>query len=184
MVVALADDQNYYLVDIVRDKFNPTQRVDALIDLHRAWSEHFGRPLKVGYESYGLQSDLHYIEQRQKDESYNFPLIPLGGKMAKEDRIARLIPDMENLRWYFPRHIDYKDTSGRTFELVAEMVKGEMLTFPVSKHDDCLDAMSRIYDEDIFARFPAPKASKRKELMGADYSDMPSHENSNHWINT
>lgn len=178
MVVALADDQNYYLVDIIRDKFNPTERVNKLIELHRDWSAHFNKPLKVGYESYGLQSDLHYIEQKQKDESYNFTLIPLGGKMAKEDRIARLIPDMENGRWYFPHKIPYKDSSHRTFDLVAEMIKGEMMTFPVSKHDDCLDALSRIYDEDMFARFPAPR--KKKDLVGSEYADLRS--NNEHWV--
>lgn len=182
MVVALADDQNYYLVDIVRDKLNPTQRINVLIDLHRQWSEHFGKPLKVGYESYGLQSDLHYIQQRQTDESYNFPLIPLGGKMAKEDRIARLIPDMENHRWYFPFKLMYKDSSNRMFDLVAEMIKGEMLTFPVSKHDDCIDALSRIYDEDMFARFPAPR-NKKKELIGSEVYETSRASDSNHWVN-
>ncbi len=177
MVVALADDQNYYCVDIVRDKFNPTERIDALVNLHREWSAIFGKPLKVGYESYGLQSDLHYIEQRQADESYRFPVIPLGGCMSKADRIARLIPDMQNGRWYFPHKIMYKDSSNRTFELVSEMVRGEMLTFPVSKHDDCLDALARIYDEEMFARFPAPRV--KVNLVGNEISEI----DSGHWIN-
>ncbi len=179
MVVALSDDQNYYLVDIVRDKLNPTERINTLVSLHREWSEHFGKPLKVGYESYGLQSDLHYIEAKQNEESYHFPLIPLGGKMAKEDRIARLIPDMENQRWYFPHKIMYKDSSNRTFDLVAEMIKGEMMTFPVSKHDDCLDALSRIYDEDMFARFPAPR--KKKDLVGNE-ATMGIDNGHDHWV--
>lgn len=180
MVVALADDQNYYLVDIVRDKLNPTERVNRLVDLHREWSAHFMKPLKVGYESYALQSDLHYIEQRQKDESYNFPLIPLGGKLAKENRIARLIPDLENQRWYFPHKISYQDSSHRTFDLVAEMIRGEMLTFPVSKHDDCIDALSRIYDEEMYAKFPAPR--KQKDLVGSDILSGL-EKNDSHWVN-
>lgn len=180
MVVALAEDQNYYLVDIVRDKFNPTERIDALMDLHRSWSEIFGKPLKVGYESYGLQSDLHYIKEKMDAESYNFPLIPLGGKMAKEDRIARIIPDIDNMRWYFPYKLPYIDARGRKFDLVDEMMKGEMRTFPVSKHDDCIDALSRIYDEDMYARFPAPK-SKKKDLIGAEYYGGQS--TADHWLN-
>lgn len=179
MVVALAPDQNYYLVDIIRDKFNPTERINALFDLHRSWTAHFDKPLKVGYESYGLQSDLHYIQQKQRDDSYNFNLIPLGGKMAKEDRIARLIPDIENGRWYFPYKLPYKDTTGRTFELVQEMIKGEMLTFPVSKHDDCIDALSRIYDEDMYARFPA--STRRKDLLGKEFLEGI-QQNSDHWV--
>ncbi|MDE2233467.1 MAG: hypothetical protein KGJ90_05150 [Patescibacteria group bacterium] len=177
MVVALAPDQNYYLVDMVRDKFNPTERIDALFELHQKWTPFFGKPLKVGYESYGLQSDLHYIQRKQKEESYRFNLIPLAGKMAKEDRIARLIPHMETGRWYFPVKIMYKDSSGRTFDLVREMIDGEMRTFPLSKHDDCIDALSRIYDEDMEANFPlAPK--RLENLIGRETRGS----GSDHWI--
>lgn len=178
VVVALSADGNYYLLDIVRDKFNPTERVDALFELHRLWNGRFGRPLKVGYESYGIQSDNHYVMKKQEDESYRFPLIPLGGKMSKPDRIARLIPDMENGRWYFPRQIKYKDTKKREWELIAELIEGEMLTFPVSNHDDTLDALSRIYDNDMEAKFPK---LIRKEIKSTD--ELLSNRESESWIN-
>ncbi len=153
-VIGLAPDNNYYLLDMVRDKLNPTERVNKLFDLHRKWNERLGKPPRVGYEEYGLASDLHYIQEKQKADSYRFDLIPLKGRAAKVDRIARLIPDMQNGRWYFPKHINYIDTGGNLFELVSEMIKGEMLTFPVSKHDDCIDALSRIYDDELNAAFP------------------------------
>ncbi|CAB4164653.1 Terminase RNaseH-like domain containing protein [uncultured Caudovirales phage] len=154
-VVGLAPDNNYYLLDMVRDKFNPTERINKLFELHRKWNARLNKPPKVGYEEYGLASDIHYIEQKQKQDSYNFPIIPLKGKAAKNDRIARLIPDMENGRWYFPEGgIAYTDLRGIRFDLVQELIKTEMMTFPVSKHDDCLDALARVLDEDLEARFP------------------------------
>lgn len=177
MVVALSTDNNYYLLDIVRDKLNPTERIDKLFELHREWSAQTNKPPKVGYESYGLQTDLHYINQKQVDESYRFTLIPLGGQMSKPDRIARLIPDMENGRWYFPNKILYTDSRNLTFDLVNEMIRGEMATFPMSKHDDCIDALSRIYDEDVGAKFP--KLIKKSQLLGPEVSQSDGA----HWIN-
>jgi predicted phage terminase large subunit-like protein len=178
MVVALGADNNYYLMDIVRDKFNPTERVDALMELHRLWSSRFLRPVKVGYEEYGIQTDLHYIRKKQDDESYRFPLISLGGSMSKPDRIARLIPDMEGGRWYFPHKIMYTDSRGLVFDLVKETIDGEMMTFPVAKHDDCIDALSRIYDEELEARFPK---LTRREIGSTDelVNEMRGQE---HWL--
>lgn len=177
-VVGLSTDNNYYLLDMVRDKFNPTERIDALFDLHRKWNAHTVKPPKVGYESYGLQSDLHYIREKQNADSYRFSLVPLGGSMSKNDRIGRLIPDMQNGRWYFPNKIIYTDTRGLSYDLVAEMINGEMATFPFSKHDDCLDALSRVYDEDMEAKFP--KLAKPARLVGPDFM---MNESNNDWRN-
>lgn len=160
-VVALSPDNNYYLLDMVRDKLNPTERINKLFELHRKWNAVLGKPPRVGYEEYGLASDLHYIEQKQEQDSYRFPLTALKGIKSKVDRIARLIPDMQNGRWYLPKFITYTDSRRLTFDLVAEMIKGEMMTFPVSKHDDCMDALSRIYDEDLTANFPRIVKPKR-----------------------
>lgn len=180
MVVALAADNNYYLLDIVRDKFNPTERVNALFDLHRLWSSRFARPVKVGYEQYGIQTDLHYIKKKQDDEAYRFPLLPLGGTMSKPDRISRLIPDLEGGRWYFPHKVMYTDSRGLVFDLVKEMIDGEMMTFPVAKHDDCIDALSRIYDEDLEARFPK---LTRREIDSTDELVNEARSNEGHWVN-
>lgn len=170
-VVALSTDNNYYLLDMVRDKLNPTERVDMVFKLHKKWNAKTNKPPKVGMEQYGLMTDLHYVEEKQKRDSYRFDIVPLGGKASKPDRIARLIPDMQMGRWYFPRKINYIDSRGILYELVSEMIKGEMLTFPVSKHDDCIDALSRVYDEDLFATFP--KLVKREHRMPApqDWTD-------------
>lgn len=141
MVVGLGADKNYYLLDMVRDRLNPTERVDMLFVLHRKWSALGKKPPKVGYEKYGMMSDTHYIRQKQENESYRFPIIELGGSMMKEERIRRLIPDMHNGRWYFPEKLEYMDSEGRRFDLVKELVYSEMATFPRSRYDDmCLVA--------------------------------------------
>jgi len=155
MVVGQAPDNNYYLLDIIRDRMNPTDRINMLFVLHRKWNQLCGKPPKVGYEKYGMMTDTHYIKQKMGDESYNFPLVELGGRMGKEERIRRLIPDMQNGRWYFPAGMIYVDVEGRKFDLIQEIYDSEMATFPRARHDDMIDALSRIYDMEML--FPKPR---------------------------
>ncbi|NIS38226.1 hypothetical protein GWN26_06570, partial [Candidatus Saccharibacteria bacterium] len=91
-VIGLAPDHNYYLLDMIRDKLNPTERVEAIFQLHRKWNAKGGKPPTVGYEKYGMQSDIHYLNLRQDETNYRFHIAELAGGMAKEDRIRRLIP--------------------------------------------------------------------------------------------
>lgn len=164
-VIGLAPDNNYYLLDMVRDRLNPTERVETLFVLHRKWNELGGKPPKVGYEKYGLMSDTHYIKEKKKQDAYNFNLIELGGQISKETRIRRLIPDMEQGRWWFPANLMYADNEGRSFDLVRELVMSEMPTFPKARFDDMLDAMSRVYDAEMEMIFPRLKPSGTQKMI-------------------
>lgn len=157
MVVGTAPDNNYYLLDIVRDRLNPTERINELFRLHRKWNGLAGKPAKVGYEKYGLMSDTHYIREKQEKENYRFNLIELGGIVPKETRIRRLIPDLQCGRWWLPRVVLRTDTEGREFDLVQELVRSEMPVFPKARFDDMIDAWSRIYDKEMECVFPAPE---------------------------
>jgi predicted phage terminase large subunit-like protein len=172
IVVGLHNDNNYYLLDIVRDRLNPTERVDKLFELHRTWNGLTGKPPKVGYEKYGLMSDTHYIREKQKQTGYRFAMVELGGKMQKEERIRRMIPDLQNGRWWFPPSKLYTDYDGRTIDLVQEIIKSEMGTFPRARYDDMLDALTRIYDAEMQAVFPKIKtpAARRHQLSQQGYN--------------
>lgn len=170
MVVGLGTDNNYYLLDIIRDRLNPTERVNTLFMLHRKWNELAGKPPKVGYEKYGMMTDTHYIDDKKKQDAYHFPLILLGGAMGKEERIRRLIPDMQNGRWYFPNSHIYVDGEGRKFDLVREFVDSEMPTFPRARHDDMLDALSRVYETDLSLVFPRPKLGMVAKARQSGYN--------------
>lgn len=174
MVVGLAPDWNYYLLDIIRDRLNPTERVDTLFLLHRKWSELTGKPPKVGYEKYGMTADTHYIRDKMKVDGYRFALIELGGQMVKENRIRRLIPDMQQRRWYFPQNLMYTDNEGRTFDLVRELLYSEAPSFPKARYDDMLDALARIYEEEMKMQFPALKSGARQSIQSmAGIKDEP-----------
>ena len=169
MVIGKHTDNNYYVLDMVRDRLNPTERVNKLFELHRTWNGLAGKPAKVGYEKYGMMSDTHYITEKQKTEGYRFPLHILGGLMGKEERIRRMIPDLQGGRWYLPSSLMYTDHQGRTMDLVRELIKSEMATFPRARYDDMLDAITRIYDTDFMAVFP--KIKKRRENKAQDNND-------------
>lgn len=145
-VWALAPDQNYYLIDGVKERLNPTERVDRLFELHRKWNELTGKPPKVGWEKYGMMSDIHYIQKKQNEENYRFHVEELGGGTQKEERIRRLIPPMERGQVWLPNDMFYKDHKGLPKNFISDMVETEMLLFPFAPHDDFLDAMSRIFD--------------------------------------
>jgi hypothetical protein len=58
--------------------------------------------VKVGYEKYGMQTDIEYFEERMEDEKRHFPITELAwpreGPGSKIDRIQRLEPDFRNGR--------------------------------------------------------------------------------------
>ena len=134
-VWALAPDQNYYLVDGIKERLNPTQRIDRLFDLHRKWNERSGKPPRVGYEDIGMQADLHFIQKKQKEDSYRFPLTPLPPKGVKRikkiPKIRRLVPIMERGQMWLANDLIYTDHKGLPRNFISDIVEEEILLFPL-----------------------------------------------------
>lgn len=149
LVIGLAPDHNYYLMDGVRDRLNLTQRSNKVFELHRKW-----QPLNVGYEEYGMQADIEHIKYVQEQEGYRFQITPLGGSMAKEDRIRRLVPIFEQHRFYMPFSLLFVSAEGKVVDLIQSFLNDEYHTFPVCSHDDIFDCTARIVEEDLHAVFP------------------------------
>jgi predicted phage terminase large subunit-like protein len=148
-VIGLNSDGNYYVLDMHRDRLNLGQRTDLLFRLHRKW-----KPRKVGYEKYGMQSDIQHIQDRMRHENYRFDITPLGGQVKKSDRIKRLLPPFSEGRFYFPESMFRTDYEGRMQDLVDVFINEEFKPFPVAIHDDMLDALARIVDPDFPVVWP------------------------------
>lgn len=148
LVVGLGRDQNYYVVDGVRDRLSLTQRADTLFRLHRDW-----RPLGVGYEKYGLQADIQHMENKMSLENYHFDITQLGGGMPKDDRIKGMVPHFQFGRVFIPIQHNFVDVEGRTQDL-TRLIKDEYKAFPASIFKDLLDCLARILDPDLGAVFP------------------------------
>lgn len=158
-VIGIGGDDNFYILDIVRDRLNLTQRTEMLLSLHRQW-----RPRRVGYEEYGMQADIEHIEYVQEEQNYRFKIWPLGGAMAKPDRIKRLVPIFESQRIFLPTSVIKHDYEGKAVDLVRVFKEDEYCKFPVLKHDDMLDSLSRIADEDMRLLPPAPQEYAYKAI--------------------
>lgn len=163
IVIGLATDGNYYLLDGVRDRLNPTQKAEKLIELHRKW-----RPHRVGYEEYGLMSDIHTVKRVQEEKNYRFDVFEFGGKTAKNDRIRWLVPLFENGKFYIPQRLLYINALAETKDFTRELLS-EYVDFPLSKNDDIMDVVARIVDKvDYgkakidFAEFPKEKRAEVK----------------------
>lgn len=149
-VLGYGRDRNYYMLDKVRDRLNLTQRGAALMALHRKWTQSGRVRAKVGYEEYGLQADIDYIKTVQEQENYRFEIIPLGGSLSKDDRIKRLVPTFEQGRIFLLEGGLVRTLSdGTSANLVRTFIEDEYLAYPLPKHDDSLDGLSRIHDEEM-----------------------------------
>lgn len=149
LVLGLSPDGNYYLLDGVYDRLNLTERANKLFAFVRKW-----KPIKVGYEEYGLQADIEHMRYRMELENYRFEIVPLGGSMSKEDRILRLVPIFEQSRMWWPNRILFRNYEGKPQDLVNILRNDEYIPFPVCGHDDGMDCMSRILDPALGAKFP------------------------------
>lgn len=143
-VIGCGADGNFYLLDMIRERLDLGERAETLIQLHRYW-----RPIMTAYEGYGAQADLQYIKYMQESQNYRFAITKLNTNSkdaSKERRIERLIPDMRNGRWFFPLGLVRTDSDGNEYDIMKNIIEEEALPFPAAKHDDGLDALSRIYD--------------------------------------
>ena len=152
--------KNRYLLAMVRDRLDLGQRWQAL---KKMWIKH--RPLATGYEKYGKDSDIEYFEQQMEREQVRFHITPLGGQVAKNDRIGRLVPRFKNGQIFLPRHLPYIDAKGEETDLIQVFIEEEYQTWPFSVHDDMLDTLARIEEKDMHVTAPVSGQESRLPPM-------------------
>lgn len=165
-VIGLGEDKNYYVLDMVRDRLNLTQRTSRVIDLHKKW-----KPIEVRYERYGMMADIDHIKAEQARINYRFDVVEVGGTIPKNDRIKRLIPIFEQGKFYFPLSMHKTDYQGTVRDLVRDFLEEEYAAFPVGIHDDMLDALARIAEPDLPLSWPM-EALDDSELNPEWYPDI------------
>lgn len=154
-VVGLGRDENIYVLDMVRDRLNLTQRCRLVMDWHGKY-----KPREVRYEKYGLQADIEHIQSVQEKDNYRFAITEVGGQTSKADRIKRLIPYFEQGRVWLPPSLHKTDYQGQLHDLVEVFIEQEYKAFPVPLHDDMLDALARLLEPDIPLVWPKPEAKR------------------------
>lgn len=157
-VIGLASDGKYYVIDWIRDRLSLTERTAMLFKLHRTY-----RPLAVGYEEYGIQADIEHIQYVQNLEHYNFDITPLGGQIAKEDRIKGLLPVFESGRMVLPAGLTHMSYEQLPYDPTTTFVDEEYRDFPVSLHDDAFDDLARILDPELCVVWPEAVAAEENK---------------------
>ena len=164
-VVGWNADKSLYLIHGERARLNLTERTAAVFRLARDYD-----PLFVGYEQYGMQSDIEHLQGEMARLNYHFAIRPLGGRTAKPDRIRRLVPWFEQGRVFLPAQANFRDGEGRIRNFTTEFVEEEYSSFPVSLHDDMLDCLSRAVDPDVAV--PWPDAADGRSPMQKELDRM------------
>lgn len=160
-VVGMGADMNIYVVDIVMDRLGLTERTSRLFSLVRTY-----RPRMVGYERYGMQSDIDHIRERMGHENFRFPIVEMTGPTKKEDRIAAMVPFFEQGRIYLPREC-WKDTADGEKDLVSVFLD-QYRSFPYCRgHDDLLDCLANI----TRLQMSPPSSSTAGQFRAIDEAD-------------
>ena len=179
-VVGRTEDDEYILIDIVRDKIDLEQKWSTIRALHTQYTRD-GRKPRVFYEQVSMQSDLQHFNYRMAEESSYVEMIPVSGKPKlnpqhmmsgvplKDQRIGALIPlfKMHRVKFYRsgPRYSHFEK---REVDMLQQFIDEEFLSYPFSKHDDGLDCMSRIADLETGIMLTKPdKAVIRKPMKAS-----------------
>jgi len=179
-VLGLDYNMNKYLLDGFNHKMDLQERWQRLKELFVKWKRMPGvQSVKVGYESFGAQSDLDYFKERMKVDQVSFGIQELAwpreGSGSKTDRVQRLTPDMKQHKIFLPyatdpdkltrnqaammergygyrvaKIIKRKDHEGNAYDL-SEQLKIQTHYFPFGGLKDLVDAVSRIYDMEATA---------------------------------
>ena len=194
VVLGIDAGWNLYLLDGYRQKMKLHERWHALRGLRRRWMREPGvQGVRVGYERYGLQSDLEHFELEMERDKDAFEIVELAwpreGPGSKYDRIQRLVPAFKKGKFLLPEVVAGQtanqarviaegqpwrvfdptrrpDHEGKLYSLNKTFIT-EYLTYPFSVHDDVLDATSRIYDIDA----AAPVIVDNSALLPLIYED-------------
>lgn len=151
IVAGRGADGKRYLIDGIRDRLNLTEKWKHYVAFHRKY-----KPMTSAYEEYGLQADIEYFQEKMEQENYRFRIIPVGGTMPKPDRIQRLVPWFENGDFFLPEFIRKRNWEGEMYDLVKVLVEDELLAFPFCEHDDGIDCLARLCDNEVQLPIPEP----------------------------
>jgi len=116
-VIAVDAARNKYLVDGFCHKMSLTERWKNMTALRKYWMQQPGvQSVEVGYERFGMRSDLEHFEEKMELTGDHFEIKELNWPQdtpaAKEDRIQRLVPDFSNGKFFLIEVVMRKNEQG------------------------------------------------------------------------
>lgn len=162
LTIGLGWDNNYYLLDMVNDRLNLSERTRELFRIHRQWN-----PNIVFWEQVGMACDVEHVKEQMgsKYQNYRFSILELprsGAGSNKQDRILSLQPILEQHRIWVPRVLKKLCADGQVRDMI-EIFLEQLRNYPVVNHDDILDPLADINDKFVRDRVHWPKPQERYE---------------------
>ena len=116
-VIGIDQAGNKFLLDGYCHRMKLSRRYELIKQLEQKWRNFPGVQIcRVGYERYGMQTDLEVIEEKMLRDNINFEIAELNttrdGTHSKNDRIERLEPDLREGRFYLPSVVYHPDFGG------------------------------------------------------------------------
>lgn len=152
--VGYCADGNRYVLDIVHDRMNLSERTEALFRIQRAF-----RPELTFWEQVGAMSDVQHVQLEQDRRGWHFRIVPLPHGAPKDQRIRSLQPEFEQGRIWLPRRLRKVRVDGSVHDPVGEFVEDEYKTYPIVTHDDMLDPLADMNDQLVVDSTSFPKGS-------------------------
>lgn len=143
-VVGLGQDGNFYVLDLVRDRMNLTERTAVFFELVRRW-----KPRMTWWEQVGAQTDLEHIELEMERQGWHTPVRALNQTVKKEGRILWLQPLFEQGRIWLPTKVVRQRVDGRMEDMLYTFLTEEYKVYPSVAHDDMLDCLANLRHPEI-----------------------------------
>lgn len=166
---AIGKDGRARLVDGIRDRLSPPERIAAIIDQWAEWDN--GRFVESRIETYGMDETIDFLEAEMNRRAQSFPVVRVGGvtkaygrkgfKPARiEERLTKAFDDgMILLPDTLVKPCKYRN--GADVDLIEVFLREEYLPYPLCLHDDMLDNMSRLFEPDMPLVIPGSHAARQ-----------------------
>lgn len=159
------------IVDGVRDKLNPKQRIDTAIAMASRWNIK-----ESGWEEAGLNDDNYYLEEKRREEGLNFITTPIKApRIKKEDKIRNiLVPQYAKGEWLWPKKgvvVKHSSFDGKNYDLTEEL-EYEFIQFPLSKHDDLMDVQTFLQQLVLIQPAKIKTVPESKGMTFGEYKDL------------
>jgi predicted phage terminase large subunit-like protein len=168
-VVSVAVDplNNWYVLNVDRGHWNPTEIVNAITNARRriiqthSENQPNAKRVRVALEVVAFQKVLKFyakdLMRRKEVERFRIIELKTDTRVSKEMRIRGMVPQFEDHRVFFRGISERKCSAG-----IKQMYQ-ELLHFPVGKHRDTIDALA--YLPQILQIPNALEAPKPKETI-------------------
>lgn len=175
-VVGLGDDNNYYLIDLRRDRWNMVEFCDMVIEMAKFW-----RPLTCYVEEFGGMRPVEEIKNAlhiRKWRGIDVRSLPHekgdAHKFDKAARIMRLQNSFGTFRWWLPKAVGYRSKDDPRDCLQAFLDDEYRRWTPgiEIEHDDMLDTLAMVLNTELKLHWPqgARQAGYSKRRNAPSYT--------------